>query len=270
CKDRPQRARASTSIVCSRCFQSLVDIEIRVSCGSNQIPLEHSVEHQALGVHITIITLKLESMGSVCPPHQDELAFLREMCDLMRQKDILSNSFMKGLAERVTLISDAMAECDFGPEIPCRDVLAIIPLSPPVGLPAMSIREVALGFPIFEWVDKKLRSYRRSAWRPGRSEGDLERRLWNDLPRELKRWVREPEPVPLGFLISWHQALSSETLRWELVRCLETLRQAARADQGNSLCQRCNPNNHRLTRKPRGTLMKRALSTLKRLFYCTQ
>lgn len=127
------------------------------------------------------------------------------------------------------------------------------------------MKQVALGHSIPDWVDERRQSYSSDPRYQGRNEGELEQLVWDDLPEELQVWVPRPEPRPLGLLKSWHHVLKSEEFCFALWKCLDTTRRVARAKQGGHWCKTCNPNDHRGTKRPRGSFVKRMLFKLKNI-----
>jgi hypothetical protein len=240
----------------------LTDLEIRVSCHSNTIDLKAAVCQQPELAELAYKTKQLESLTS---DHalEDEVSLLKIEHALLRDQNELLRSLLDGWAIRATAISDVVAQRGFGEGIPCRNILGPVPPSPRPDQPILNVQEVALGQPILEWVDYKMRSYHSDPCHRGRGDGALEHQLWEDLPWELKWWMLEPRPEPMGFLRNWYHALMSEGLPSELWKSLETVRQNARADQGDQCCKTCKPNNHRVTHRPRGSLLKRTLEKLR-------
>jgi hypothetical protein len=239
-------------------------MELRVSCYSNQIDLHATVRQQQVLAELARIERELDSMPAP-DAQQDEVSFLRMQNTLLNKRCVIMDLLMGGWAERAVGVSDIMGECGFSDRIPCRRQLdALVQRQGPA---TISIREVALGQPVLEWADGRRESHRNDPLYQGRDVGQLELLVWNDLPRELRDLVPQPEPEPLGFTESWYHALKSEAFCLNLWNNLDLMRQDARVEQGNLWCKTCYPNDHRLIKVPRGSMVKKFRSGLKSLRY---
>lgn len=231
-------------------------MELRISCSSNEIDFETAIKQMPELLDLIFILNRFETMTSCRSPRGD--TGLEAAYDLFRAQSKAFNDFLRGLVRRLTAISDVTAQCGFSNTVPCEGLLAKLPPSHIPEPADISIRDIALGRSISEWADLKMRSYQNDPEFRYTSQGQLEQRIWDDLPPELQKWVLKPSPDsrPLGFLRSCFYALQSQPFQTVLCKSLQTMRHNARTDMGNRSCSTCYPNMHRLIHKPRRSLSK--------------
>jgi hypothetical protein len=240
----------------ARLSRALIDVELRVSCSSNEINFGAAIGQMPDLLELAYLSKQLETLEASRPPG-DDLGLETEY-NLLKAQSKAVIVIMQRWILRITAVSDITAQCAFSHTVPCGELLHKLPPSYEPEPVDISLQEVARGRSIHEWADDKMRSYQNNPRLRYKSQGELEQLIWNGLPPELQEWVHKPRREPLGFLRSYFEALKTPGFQTVLYKSLQTTRHNARAEMGNGHCQTCYPNLHRVIHKPRGSLWKKA------------
>ena len=241
----------------SKIANELTDLEIHFPSSNNkESRFWPAISQQAVLSKLRRIRKRFEFIAS-SHLHQKEDSLVRQENNLLRDQNEALNNQLQLISRRITGIAEAVAKCGFSDTLPCGKLLKQLPPSSGQESDHISLQEVALGRSVPKWAEHKICRYESDPAFRGKSPGELEQQIWLDLPRELQEWVRKPKKEPMGFQLSWDDAMSNPDFQMALCECLQTVWQTTHADSGDCPCKLvCTTNTHWVVRRPSGRLLK--------------
>ncbi|KAH6649335.1 hypothetical protein F5144DRAFT_552661 [Chaetomium tenue] len=206
----------------------LTDWEIRLSCIKNESDFWPAISQLHVLSKLQRIRIRFGFIAaSSLYEKEDRLA--SQEAGLLKEQMETMNQLLHICKSRMTGIAETMAQCGFGNSVPCGKLFKQLPSCSSHVLADISLKEVAQGHSVYEWAEDKRRQYEKDPAFQNKSRGGLERKIWYDLPPELREWVDMPKEEPLGFQLSWDDTMSNPEFQKKLLCCLRTLRRNARA-----------------------------------------